>query len=75
MPHIEQRESEMNAKYKIGDHVLSQSGLVYKISYVRELDDWGSRAYGLRRWRGGKLYGPFRLIAECNLFPIKTTGE
>lgn len=54
--------------YQIGDHVASQSGLVYTVLAIHALDDHGSTAYTVRRWRGGALYGPTRVIAECNLF-------
>jgi hypothetical protein len=58
-------------RFAIGEHVSSQSGLVYVILAVRELDLCGSFGYAVRRLRGGKVYGPTREIAECNLFPSR----
>ncbi len=56
-------------KYRINDHVRSNSGLTYIVLSVHALDAHGSFAYTVRRLRGGKLYGPLRKIAECGLFP------
>lgn len=56
-------------KYGHGDHVASQSGLVYVVLRIHVLDLHGSFAYTVRRLRGGAEYGPRRIIAECNLFP------
>ena len=55
-------------KYQIGDHVASQSGLVYIVTKVNALDDCGSFGYDVRRCRGGQVWGPTRHIAECDLF-------
>jgi len=61
----------MAAKYKVGEHVASHnSGLVYIIKTVRELDLTGETfAYTVRRLRGGIEYGPTRTISECGLCP------
>ena len=62
---------ERNARFKIGDHVASQSGLVYVVLAVHALDEHGSFVCTVRRCYGGVERGPVRNIAECNLFPDK----
>jgi hypothetical protein len=54
-------------KFKIGDHVTSQSGLSYIVLDIHELDMCGSIAYSVRRLRGGQIYGATRKIAESAL--------
>lgn len=56
------------AKFNIGDHVASNSGLVYIVLAIHELDYCGSIAYSVRRLRGGKVWGPTRQIAESALW-------
>ena len=57
------------SKWQVGDTVCSQSGLAYVVIEVCPLDEHGSMAYRVRRLRGGEVWGPTRLIAECDLFP------
>ena len=57
--------------YQIGEHVASyNSGLVYTIKAVRDLDLVGTKAYLVRRLRGGVEYGPTRIIGEHGLVPL-----
>ena len=60
-------------KYKIGDHVRSQSGLTYIIIAAHALDMCGAVAYSVRRLRGGQIWGPTRKIAESALYPETST--
>lgn len=62
------------SKFKHGQHVASQSGLIYVVKDIHPLDGHGSFSYAVRRLRGGVEWGPWRNIAECNLFET-TEGE
>jgi transcriptional regulator with XRE-family HTH domain len=54
-------------KFKVGDHVSSDSGLTYVVLAIRELDHIGTSCYMVRRMRSGQVYGPTRYIPEHNL--------
>jgi hypothetical protein len=54
-------------KFKVGDHVNSDSGLTYVVLAIRELDHIGTSCYAVRRMRGGQVWGPTRYIPEHNL--------
>jgi hypothetical protein len=60
--------TDYSPRFAIGDHVASNSGLVYVVLAINELDQCGSRSYTCRRLRAGVQYGPTREIAECGLW-------
>ena len=65
-----------NPRYSVGQYVLSyNSGLLYIIDAVHELDRCGSYAYSVRRWRAGVRYGPTKRIAEVGLVPSEFQAE
>jgi hypothetical protein len=55
-------------QFKVGDHVESRnSGKVYIVLAVWPSDETGCYNYAITGWRGGRRYGPRRIIGESGL--------